>query len=84
MNGDDMLRLLAATLIGLTLAIAPAYAATKVTVNGVPISDIEISQRVKLLALEGGGNTQKAMQQLIDEQLQLQEAKRLNIVISDE
>jgi peptidyl-prolyl cis-trans isomerase SurA len=79
-----MLRFIAAMLIGLGLTIAPAVAATKVTVNGVPISDIEISQRVKLLALEGGGGTKKAMDQLIDEQLQLQEAKRLNITISDQ
>lgn len=78
-----MLRLIAAMLIGLTLTVMPAFAATKVTVNGVPISDIEIAQRSKLLALEGGGGTKKAMEQLIDEQLQLQEAKRMNIVISD-
>jgi peptidyl-prolyl cis-trans isomerase SurA len=78
-----MLRLIAAVLIGLTLSAAPAFAATKVTVNGVPISDLEIAARVKLLALEGGGGTQKAMTQLVDEQIQLQEAKRLNITISD-
>ena len=71
-------------LIGLTLSVMPAFAATKVTVNGVPISDIEIAQRTKLLALEGGGGTKKAMEQLIDEQLQIQEAKRMNIVISDQ
>ncbi|MDB5542472.1 MAG: hypothetical protein JWQ89_4199 [Devosia sp.] len=70
-------------LIGLSLSVMPASAATKVTVNGVPISDIEIAQRTKLLALEGGGGTKKAQDQLIDEQLQLQEAKRMNIVISD-
>ncbi|WP_299644213.1 SurA N-terminal domain-containing protein [Devosia sp.] len=78
-----MLRLIAAMLIGLSLSVMPASAATKVTVNGVPISDIEIAQRTKLLALEGGGGTKKAQDQLIDEQLQLQEAKRMNIVISD-
>ena len=64
------------------LSVMPAFAATKVTVNGVPISDIEIAQRTKLLALEGGGGTKKATDQLIDEQLQLQEAKRMNIVIN--
>ena len=79
-----MLRLIAAMLIGFTLSVMPALAATKVTVNGVPISDIEIAQRTKLLALEGGGGTKKAMDQLIDEQLQLQEAKRMNIVITDQ
>ena len=77
-----MFRLIAAILIGLSLSVMPALAATAVTVNGVPISDLEISARVKLLALEGGGNSTKARQQLIDEQLQLQEAKRLNITIS--
>lgn len=71
-------------LIGLTLSVMPALAATKVTVNGVPISDIEIAQRSKLLTLEGGGGTKKAMEQLIDEQLQIQEAKRMNIVVSDQ
>ena len=50
----------------------------------MPISDLEIAARVKLLALEGGGGTQKATEQLIDEQIQLQEAKRLNITISDQ
>lgn len=78
-----MLRFIAALLIGLTLSMASALAATKVTVNGVPISDIEISQRIKLLALEGGGGSKKAMEQLIDEQLQLQEARRLNITITE-
>ena len=79
-----MLRLIAAMLIGLSLSAMPALAATKVLVNGVPISDTEIASRVKLLALEGGGNSQKATQQLIDEQIQLQEARRLNITISEQ
>jgi peptidyl-prolyl cis-trans isomerase SurA len=79
-----MLRFLAALLIGLTLSVMPALAATKVTVNGVPISDLQISARVKLLALEGGGGTQKATQQLIDEQIQLQEARKMNINITEE
>lgn len=79
-----MLRFLAALLIGLTVSVMPALAATKVTVNGVPISDLDISARVKLLALEGGGGTQKATQQLIDEQIQLQEARKMNINITEE
>lgn len=78
-----MLRFIAALLIGLTLAVTPALAATKVTVNGVPISDMEIAQRVKLMKLEGGGDNRKAMNALVDEQLQIQEAKRLGITISD-
>jgi peptidyl-prolyl cis-trans isomerase SurA len=49
-----MLRLIAISLVTMTLFVAPVLAATKVTVNGVPISDVQISQRVKLMALEGG------------------------------
>lgn len=78
-----MLRLIAAMLIGLSLSVMPVLAATAVTVNGVPISDLEVAARVKLLALEGGGGTSKAMDQLINEQLQMQEAKRLGISISE-
>jgi peptidyl-prolyl cis-trans isomerase SurA len=79
-----MLRLIAAMLIGLSLSVMPVLAATAVTVNGVPISDLEVAARVKLLALEGGGGSSKAMEQLINEQLQMQEAKRLNIAISED
>ena len=82
-NGDDMLRLIAVTLVGLVLSIAPAFAVTKVTVNGVPITDVQISQRVKLMQLEGGGSTQKATVQLVEDQLKLQEANRLGITIPD-
>lgn len=82
-NGDDMLRLIAVTLVGLMLTVAPSFAATKATVNGVPITDIQISQRVKLMKLEGGGTNQKALVQLVEDQLKLQEAKRLGVTISD-
>lgn len=82
-DGEFMYRLIAATVLALALGLAPALAATKVTVNGVPISDLEISSRVKLMKLEGGGNNQKATEQLIEDQLKIQEAKRLGVVISD-
>jgi peptidyl-prolyl cis-trans isomerase SurA len=86
LHGDLMTRLIAALFLGLALAVSalPAYAATKVTVNGVPISDIDISQRVALMKLEGGGTAKAATEALIDEQLQLQEAARLNMTISDQ
>ena len=76
-------RLFAAILMGVTLLAAPAIGATRVTVNGVPISDTDIAARVKLLQLEGGGNTKKATESLIEEQLQLQEAARLGVTITD-
>lgn len=82
-----MNRLIAATLLGASLlfgTLAPAFAATTVTVNGVAISDIDISQRVKLMKLEGGGTTKKATTSLIEEQLQLQEATRLGIDVTEQ
>lgn len=81
-----MNRLIAATLLGTALlfgTMAPVLAATTVTVNGVAISDIEIAQRAKLMKLEGGGSTKAATNSLIEEQLQLQEATRLGILITD-
>ncbi|WP_417309325.1 peptidylprolyl isomerase [Devosia sp.] len=76
-------RLFAAILMGVALLAAPALGATRVTVNGVPISDTDIAARVKLLQLEGGGNTKKATESLIEEQLQLQEAARLGVSITE-
>lgn len=82
-----MNRLIAAMLLGSTMllgSLAPALAATAVTVNGVAISDLDVSQRVQLMKLEGGGNTKAAINSLIDEQLQLQEATRLGIQITEQ
>jgi peptidyl-prolyl cis-trans isomerase SurA len=82
-----MNRLLAATLLGTVLslgALAPALAATAVSVNGVAIDDREVAARVQLMKLEGGGSTSKALDALITEQLQLQEAKRLGIEVTDQ
>lgn len=82
-----MVRAIAAMLVGLMIAWSaalPAGAATiKVSVNGTPITDFQIAQRIKLLQLEGRGGTKAATDELIDEALMLQEAKRLNITISD-
>jgi peptidyl-prolyl cis-trans isomerase SurA len=81
-----MVRALAALLIGLTIfagSALPAAAAVKVTVNGTPITDVQIAQRLKLFALEGKSGSKAATQELIDEALMLEEAKRLGITISD-
>jgi len=82
-----MVRAIAAMLVGLMIVLnvaAPASAATvKVTVNGVTITDVQVSQRLKLFQLEGRSGTKAATEELIDEALMLQEAKRLNITISD-
>jgi peptidyl-prolyl cis-trans isomerase SurA len=82
-----MVRALAALMISVMLVLSgtvAAQAVTKVTVNGTPISDTQISQRVKLLQLEGGrGGSKAATEQLIDEAIMMQEAKRLNISVTE-
>jgi len=85
--GEHMGRALAALMIGVVLALSgvvTAQAAVKVTVNGVQISDTQISARAKLLQLEGSrGGAKAATEQLIDEAVMMAEAKRLNISISE-
>lgn len=81
-----MVRALGALVIGLMMiagSALPAAAAVKVTVNGTPISDMQIAQRLKLFALEGRSGSKAATEELIDEALKLEEAKRLGIAIPD-
>lgn len=79
---------LKALTLGLALVVsmvAPVLAdSVRITVNGAPITDIQIAQRAKLLGLEGKRSNQTglARDELINEQLELQEAKRLNIDIT--
>ncbi|MDR3474712.1 MAG: SurA N-terminal domain-containing protein [Devosia sp.] len=83
------IRLLVALALSLTLlapGLAPAMAAgVRVTVNDTPITDVQISQRAKLMQLEhhSGNLTTAATDELINEALELQEAKRLNITVTD-
>jgi peptidyl-prolyl cis-trans isomerase SurA len=70
----------------LLAAAAPVLAAgVKVTVNETPISDVQIAQRAKLMQLEHhpGNLTKAATDELINEALEMQEAKRLKIEVSD-
>ena len=80
-------RALGAMFIGLALALtlgSAAWAATVVTVNGEPISDVQVDQRLRLFRMEGNNAGRNgAMQQLIDEAIQIQEAKRLGITVSN-
>jgi peptidyl-prolyl cis-trans isomerase SurA len=80
-----MHRVLSAMLLSMILvATVPALAATvKVEVNGTPITDVQIAQRVALMKLEGGGTSAKAIDQLIEDTLQIQEASRLGIEITN-
>jgi peptidyl-prolyl cis-trans isomerase SurA len=82
----SMVRTLGALLIGLALfagSVLPATAATKATVNGVSISDTQVSLRLKLFQLEGKSGAKGALDELIEEQVMIQEAKRLGINVSD-
>jgi peptidyl-prolyl cis-trans isomerase SurA len=81
-------RAIGALVVGLLLSMAvaaPAMAqSARVMVNGTPITDLQVSQRVKLFALEGNrGGSKGATEQLIDEALQMSEAKRLGISVSN-
>lgn len=76
-----------ALLIALALAgaaVLPAVAATVVTVNGQPISDVQVDQRLRLFSMEGNrGGRKGATDQLVTEAIQMQEAKRLGIEVSN-
>jgi peptidyl-prolyl cis-trans isomerase SurA len=81
-------RIAGAMIIGTMLTVTtvmPAMAQNiRVSVNGTPITDVQISQRVKLFALEGNNGGQKgATDQLITEAIQMAEAKRLGITVSN-
>jgi peptidyl-prolyl cis-trans isomerase SurA len=81
----NMQRVIGAVLLSLTLlAAAPAGAATvKITVNGTPITDVQIQQRLALMKLENRSGSKAAQDELINEALELQEAKRLGFEISE-
>ncbi|MEO7223793.1 MAG: SurA N-terminal domain-containing protein [Devosia sp.] len=81
-----MLRVLGALLLGFTLlfSVVTAEAATAVvTVNGQPITDVQVAQRLSLHKIEGKGNRTAALNELINEALQNQEALRLGFTVSE-
>ena len=82
-----MLRVLGALVLILgfiTAAATPAAAAeVKITVNGDPITDVQISQRLALFKLEHRSGQQAAIDELVNEALEIQEAKRLGFTVSE-
>ncbi|WP_162247311.1 SurA N-terminal domain-containing protein [Devosia sp. Root635] len=77
-----------AVIMGVVLSVAAALPtmaqSVRVTVNGTPITDLQVAARVKLFALEGNGTgTRGATEQLINEALQIEEAKRLGVTVSN-
>lgn len=79
----------AAALIAVAPAAGPARAADIVAiVNDQPITDLDLTQRIALLEImddvpRGGIDKKKALRQLIDQEVKLQEAKRYNMLPSD-
>jgi peptidyl-prolyl cis-trans isomerase SurA len=85
-----MHRTFAALAFGLLLAIGAAgsvvlAAGVRVTVDDTPITDVQIGQRAKLMTLEHhpGNLTKAATDELVNEALELQDAKRYGIKITD-
>jgi peptidyl-prolyl cis-trans isomerase SurA len=77
-----MLRTLGAVILALTLLTAPAFAATvKITVNGQPITDLQIAQRQALHKLERSATS--ASDELINEAIEIGEAKRLGFTVAE-
>lgn len=87
MTFASLQRAIGAILVGLTLVLAsavPSLAATVVTVNGTPITDVQVDQRIRLLRLEGNNAGRNgALEQLITEAIQVTEAKRLGVAVSN-
>ena len=84
--------LLPAALLAAVLAFAPAaYAQTPsiiAIVNDHPITELDLTQRIALLELmddvpKGGMDKKKALNQLIDQEVKIQEAKRYNLLPTD-
>jgi len=68
-------------------AVAPAFAqsAVRVLVNDEPITSFDIQNRARMLAVftRGKEGEKQAIEQLIDERLMVQEAKRRSMLASD-
>ncbi len=77
--------LVAAVLAGFAVTQAAAQSAIKVLVNDDPITTLDIQQRTKMISVftRGQQGEKQAIDQLIEERLMLQEAKRRNVTVSD-
>src|SRR5581483_4906296 len=84
--GRVLRRVALAAAVAFPLGAIPGHAAEgiKVLVNDQPITSFDIAQRAHLMALTGEkGGTKAAMESLINEIIELAEAKRLGMVVPD-
>ncbi len=75
---------LAALIAMLSLSLAPVDARAQnavVVVNGDPITNFDIEQRTKLIALSGGksASRQEALEELINDRVKIKEGKKFNL-----
>jgi peptidyl-prolyl cis-trans isomerase SurA len=79
-----LIALAAFGLMTATIASASAQSSIRILVNDEPITSYDIQQRSRMLQVFTGGKQgeREATEQLIEERLMLQEAKRLNIEIT--
>lgn len=87
---SSLLSAVAATLVAACMVLAlPAAANAQnavVVVNGDPITNFDIDQRVKLQALSGGGKApsrQEVLEELINDRVKIKEGKKYNIEMSN-
>jgi peptidyl-prolyl cis-trans isomerase SurA len=87
MTFENLRRAFGALILGLVVTAAatlPSFAATVATVNGTPITDVQVDQRLRLFRMEGNQTGRKgALDQLVVEAIQMNEAKRLGISVSN-
>lgn len=83
-------RLSAAAMIAALLSLAPPVKAATIVaiVNDQPITELDLTQRIALLEVmdnvpRGGLDKKKALLQMIDQAVKIQEAKRYNMLPSD-
>lgn len=85
------MKILISLMFGLMIVVGsaasqPAVAQTtiKIIVNGLPITSYDINQRVRLLRISGGtANNTNAQRELIDEAVQVVEARRRGISVPE-
>lgn len=82
--------LLAALIALAPAAQSPAIAQTSIVaiVNDQPITELDLTQRISLLEImddvpQGGIDKKKALQQIIDQTVKMQEARRYNLLPSE-
>nr|WP_314260609.1 SurA N-terminal domain-containing protein [uncultured Devosia sp.] len=81
-------RAASAVIVGALLTMCAAMPAVaqnvRATVNGTPITDMQVAQRQRLFQMEGNsGGSAGALKQLVDEAIQMSEAKRIGITVSN-